>query len=311
MSRYVYLGTSDFAVTVLLGLLRRDLRPQLVVTPPDRRRGRGRRTGAAPVAAAAEAEGLAVLKTADVNGEEERARIADTGATIAMVCAFGQIIREPLLSDLEMLNVHPSLLPRWRGAAPIERAIMAGDSETGVCIIELEAGLDSGPVLARRVEPIAPEDDYGSLSTRLAEVGGELAADVLKASFTERLAREPQPESGVTYAEKIERHERRLDPAQPAEQLERQIRALTPHIGAFLEIEGADQRLGIGAARAIDGVAGREVGQITVDEGELTLTCGRGALRLEKVQPPGGRLMATAEYLLGHSPPARAVLGDG
>lgn len=310
MSGFIYLGTSEFAVTVLAGLLRRELRPELVITPPDRRRGRGRKTAAAPVAEAAEAEGLEVLRTADVNGEEERAAIAGTGARVAMVCAFGQIIREPLLSEIEMLNVHPSLLPRWRGAAPIERAIMAGDAETGVCIIELEAGLDSGPILARRAEPITADDTYGTLSARLAEIGGELAAETIRGSLAGRLPRTLQAEEGITYAEKIEREERRLDPALEAGALERRIRALAPHIGAYLEFEGEEGRLGVGAARVIED-GGGQPGEIAVKEGELILTCARGALSLERVQPPGGRMMAARDYLLGHTPPVRARTGEG
>lgn len=315
MSGFIYLGTSDFAVTVLAGLKARGLRPALVVTPPDRPRGRGRRTGEAPVAAAAAADDLAILKTADVNAAEALAAIRASGAETAMVCAFGQIIREPLLSELTMLNVHPSLLPRWRGAAPIERAIMAGDRETGVCIIELEAGLDSGPIVASRVEPIRRDDDYGSLSRRLAELGGELAASALQAAAAGELKPVAQAEEGVTYAEKIERHERRLDPSLPASRLALTVRALTPHIGAYLELEPAPgqqrgERLGVLAASALPAAERPgQTGELLIEGESLLLVCADGSLRLERVKPAGGREMAAADYLRGHRRPGRALVG--
>lgn len=320
MSGYIYLGTSDFAVDVLAGLRNAGLEPTLVMTPPDRPRGRGRHKGAAPVAAAATEAELPLLKTADVNDEEARAAIAATGATVAMVCAFGQIIREPLLSDLTMLNVHPSLLPRWRGAAPIERAIMAGDEETGVCIIELEAGLDSGPILDCRSESITAEDDYGSLSSRLARIGGELAAAAIRRAADDSLDLTPQPEQGVTYAEKIDRSERRLDPSRPAIEVDRQLRALTPHIGAYLEFADGEGRLAVNSATPLAGAGelpselaaaalDAEPGDLFSDSNQLVLVCGEGLLRLDRVQPPGGRPMSAADYLRGHRPPARASTG--
>lgn len=312
MSGFVYLGTSDFAVAVLEGMRARGLEPSLVVTPPDRRRGRGRKESPAPVAAVAAEAGIAVLKTANVNDEESLATIAASGAKVAMVCAFGQIIREPLLSELEMLNVHPSLLPRWRGAAPIERAIMAGDEQTGVCIIELEAGLDSGPIASTRQEPIRPDDDYASLSERLAEIGGELAAEAVKAALTGTLELTPQSDSGVTYAEKIDREERRLDPARSADELDRQVRALTPHIGTYLDFGEEKGRLGVvAAAVAEQAPEGAEPGELSIVDSELVLACAEGALRLVRVQPPGSRPMAVADYLRGHEPPARVDADRG
>lgn len=314
MSGFIFFGTSDFAVTVLAGMSSRGLKPTLVVTPPDRRRGRGRRSGEAPVAAAAAAADLPVLKAADVNEDEARSRIAATGAGVAMVCAFGQIIREPLLSDLLMLNVHPSLLPRWRGAAPIERAIMAGDAETGVCIIELEAGLDSGPIVASNTEPIRADDDYGSLSPRLAAIGAELAAAAVRRGLAGDLSPTPQAETGVTYAEKIDREERRLNPEAPAAELERKVRALTPHIGTYLELATAAGetagRLGVLAAGVVEAEARGAAGDLMVDDGKLLLVCGGGLLSLERVRPPGGKEMASADYLRGHSLPAGALTGD-
>ena len=162
-ARTVFVGTTDFAAAVLDRLAASDERPVLVVTRPDRPRGRGRRVAAPPVAEAARALGIDLYQPESVNDEAARARIADAKPDVICVCAFGALIKEPLLSEYELLNVHPSLLPRWRGAAPIERAMMAGDAETGVSIMRLTAGLDSGPVCLQAREPIGPQDTYGTL----------------------------------------------------------------------------------------------------------------------------------------------------
>jgi methionyl-tRNA formyltransferase len=177
--RTVFLGTSEFAAAVLRRLTASPHRPELVVTRPDRPSGRGRRLAAPPVADVARELGIDLDQPGSVNDEAARARIAQARPEVVCVCAFGALIKEPLLSDYEMLNVHPSLLPRWRGAAPIERAIMAGDERTGVSIMRVAAGLDSGPVCAQQSEPIAAEDTYGTLAARLEEVGGELLVRTL------------------------------------------------------------------------------------------------------------------------------------
>ena len=241
--RTVYLGTSDFAATVLDRLAASAHRPQLVVTRPDAPRGRGRKLAAPPVAERAELLGIEVLQPDDVNSEAARERIAAAEPEVVVVSAYGALVKEPLLSDHELLNVHPSLLPRWRGAAPIERAIEAGDEETGVSIMRLVAELDAGPVAVQRAEAIRPDDDFGSLSERLAALGGELLVEALdgEPAFRE------QPDTGVTYAEKIGPDDRRLDPSEPADLLERRIRALSPHVGAYLELPW-DERLGVSRA---------------------------------------------------------------
>jgi methionyl-tRNA formyltransferase len=227
-------------------------------------------------------------------------RIRASGAEIGVVCAFGQLIREPLLSQLEMLNVHPSLVPRWRGAAPIERAIMAGDAETGATIMRVEAGLDSGPVALAEPTAIEPSDDYGTLSARLAELGGELILRALDLRATGQLELTDQDESKATYAEKIAPDERRLDPTQPAVELERTVRALHPHVGAYLELDGGE-RLGVRAASAEDGAL--RPGQLAADSRALRLGCGEGVLRLDVVQPAGKRAMEATAYLRGHPAP--------
>jgi methionyl-tRNA formyltransferase len=270
----VYLGTSAFAAAVLERLAATPHRPTLVVTRPDRPAGRGRVLTPPPVATAARELGVEVIQPESVNTDEVTDRIAATGAEAVVVCAFGTIIKEPLLSRLELLNVHPSLLPRWRGAAPVERAIIAGDDETGVSIMRVTAGLDSGPVCLAEAEPIVPYDDYASLSARLQELGARLLVRVLE----ERPPCVEQDEAGATYAEKIGPADRTLDPDAPAEVNERIVRALHPHIGARLPLPDGTF-LGVRRARVADD----------------------GSLELLEVQPPGGRPMPYADYLRGHA----------
>lgn len=271
--RTVYLGTSEFAAAILGRLADSPHRPALVVTRPDRPKGRGRALQSPPVADLARVLGIALDQPEDVNGEEARARIAAAEPDVLIVCAFGALIKEPLLSDHEILNVHPSLLPRWRGAAPIERAIMAGDTETGVAIMRLTAGLDSGPVCLVEREPIRDDDTYGSLALRLQQRG----ADLLLRALDERPAFTEQPEDGVTYAEKLTAEDRTLDPSAPGIEQERVVRALSPHVGARLRLPDGSF-LGVKAARAAPD----------------------GTLELLEVQPPGGRPMPYADYLRGH-----------
>jgi methionyl-tRNA formyltransferase len=230
---------------------------------------------------------LDVFAPESVNTPEAWERIAAAQAEIGCVCAFGALIKAPLLDELELLNVHPSLLPRWRGAAPVERAIMAGDERTGVSIMRLTAGLDSGPVCLQEAEEIRPDDDYGSLATRLQTLGGEL----LVRALDERADCHEQPEEGVTYAEKLTAEDRSLDPGRPAAELERTVRALQPHIGA---------RFGeLGVRRAAAVPDGPPQGELAAQDGRLLLGTADGALELLEVQPPGRRAMAAADYLRG------------
>ena len=301
--RPVFLGTSEFAATVLRALAGSAHRPALVVTPPDRRQGRGRKLSPPPAATAADELDLALLQAEKVNEPEIVAAIGAAGPDVGVVCAFGQIIREPLLSQPQMLNVHPSLLPRWRGAAPIERAMMAGDATTGVSIMRLGEGLDSGPVALQAEVPIKPDDDHTALEARLADLGGELMVQALDLCASAELELTEQDEARVTYAEKIEAADRRLDPFRPAAELERIVRALTPHIGAYLQLAG-DERLGVRAAAAQDG--GTPAGTLAERDGELLLGTPEGELRLALVQPPGGRPMPADAYLRGHGIPGLA-----
>ena len=296
--RTVYLGTSEFAAEVLERLAESPHRPALVVTRPDRPAGRGRRLSSPPVARSAQALGLDVFQPDDVNEEGARARIAALEPDVVVVCAFGALIRDELLAAHELLNVHPSLLPRWRGAAPIERAMMAGDTETGVAIMRVTAGLDSGPVCLLEREPIRADDTFGTLSARLARLGREL----LVRALDERPACVEQSDDGVTYAEKITADDRVLDPvAQPAAELDRIVRALSPHVGARLALPGGSEHLGVWSARPAAPVA-HQPGWLGSEGGRLLVSCAGGsALELLTVQPPGKRAMPAADYLRGHS----------
>jgi methionyl-tRNA formyltransferase len=272
--RTVYLGTSGFAASVLERLARSAHRPTLVVTRPDRPAGRGRKLTPPPVAELAKRLSIELDQPDDVNSAEARDRIAREEPEVVVVCAFGALLKEPLLSDFELLNVHPSLLPRWRGAAPIERAIMAGDAETGVSIMRVTAGLDSGPVCLAAPEPIRPDDTYGTLAPRLEQLG----ADLLVEALDSRPPCHEQDEAQTTYAEKISAADRTLDPAASPEEQERVVRALHPHIGARLP-QPDGSFLGVRRAKVSD-------------DGER--------LELLEVQPPGGRPMAYADYVRGH-----------
>jgi methionyl-tRNA formyltransferase len=294
--RTVYLGTSEFAAVVLERLASSPHRPALVVTRPDRPKGRGRHVSPPPVAVRAAALGLDVIQPERLHEPAVLERIDSVAPEVACVCAYGVLIKEPLLSAYEMLNVHPSLLPRWRGAAPVERAIMAGDERTGVSIMRVTEGLDSGAVCVQEAEPIRADDDYGTLAGRLQRLGGELLVRALdeRPPFTE------QDPSLVTYAHKIEAADRALDPGRPPAELERTVRALRPHIGARVVLPGGDF-LGVIAARVVED--GPEPGRVRAEGGRLLLGAAGGALDLIEIRPPGGRPMAAADWLRGRPDP--------
>jgi methionyl-tRNA formyltransferase len=286
--RTVFLGTSAFAAEVLTRLAATDHRPQLVVTRPDRRAGRGQKLTPPPVARTASALGIELFQPQNVNEPDACERIAAARPEVVAVCAFGALLKEPLLSDHELINVHPSLLPRWRGAAPVERAIMEGDAGTGVSTMLTEAGFDTGPVYLAGSEPIRTDDTYGTLATRLEQLG----ADLLIRTLDERPAPVQQPEEGVTYAAKIGPDDRTLDPQATAAVNDRKVRALTPHIGARVQLQDGSF-LGVLHAASIEPDA---TGPLRAADGRLLL----GGLELLEVQPPGGRPMDAAAYLRGH-----------
>lgn len=298
--RHVFLGTSEFAAAVLERLVASPFPPALVITRPDRPRGRGRRMQSPPVAEAARRLGVELLAPDDLQAPDVVERIAAAEPEVLCVCAYGVLLREPLLSAYEVFNVHPSLLPRWRGAAPIERALMAGDAQTGVSIMRLVEALDAGPVCLQTAEPIAPDDDAGSLGLRLQELGGELLVQALD-------HRPPfwgQPDAGVTYAEKIGSEDRLLDFTEPGAHEERRVRALHPHVGARLALADGSA-LGVRGARLRADVE-VDPGRLHVTESRLLLDCADAALELIEIQPPGARAMAAADWLRGRAGAALA-----
>jgi methionyl-tRNA formyltransferase len=285
-----FFGTSAFGADVLRALVERGrLTITAVVSQPDRESGRGRRLTSPPVADAARELGIAL-------SQPERASQAPPPADAGIVVAFGQIIREPLLSAYPLVNLHPSLLPRWRGAAPIERAIMAGDAETGVAVIALAAELDAGPVLAEQRFPIGERDDAGAVRARALELGVPL----LETALLERPEPRAQSGSGATYAEKIRPDDRMLHWSRPAGELDRVVRALSPHIGARCLLD--DRPFVVWRARPLD--RGPSAGEV---EAPLVVGCGQGALELLELQPAGKRRMGAEEFLRGlRQPPRRA-----
>jgi methionyl-tRNA formyltransferase len=293
--RTVYVGTSEFAAAVLERLAASPHRPLLVVTRPDRPRGRGRRLAPPPVAVTACELGIELEQPESINDEGARERIGAARPQTICVCAFGALIKEPLLSSHRMRNVHPSLLPRWRGAAPVERAIMSGDKETGVSIMVLTSGLDSGPVCLQEAEAIGPRDTYGTLASRLQELGGEL---LVRALDTDPECAE-QDDALATYADKISPPDRALDPRLTAGELERVVRALTPHIGAQVALADGSP-LGVREVLALPcGDGGPPPGAVSFDGSVPLLGCADGALELLVVQPPGRRAMSGEEFLRG------------
>lgn len=265
-----------------------------------------------PVAEAARRLGIDCAQPDSVNSDEGRARIEAAAPEAIVICAFGGLIKEPLLSSRELLNVHPSLLPRWRGAAPIERAIEAGDERTGVSIMRPTAELDAGPVCLARAEPIRPDDDFGSLSSRLEALAGDLLLEALdnRPEFRE------QPPEGVTFADKIVAEDRFLDPERPAIELERRVRALSPHIGAHVELEGGE-RFQVLRASALQRDEGVELppgwplpGELVAAGSRLLLGCADGALELLVVKPAGRGAMDAGAYLRGHRPAGAGQSGS-
>ena len=282
MPRVVFLGTSAFGGDVLRRLVHEpEIEIAAVVTQPDRPSGRGRREQSPPVALAARELGLRLLQSASASADPVD---ADVGAVVA----FGQMVRPPLLGAYPLYNLHPSLLPRWRGAAPVERAIMAGDAETGVCVIDLTAELDAGPIHGCERFAIGPEDDAGAVRARALELG----TPVLAAALRGETAGVEQPEAGVTYAHKIEPPDRRIDWSGTAASAADLVRALSPHIGARCELDG--EPVTVWRARAAEGE-----GSPGAVSPPLRVACADGVLDVLEVQPAGRRRMDVADDLRG------------
>ncbi len=296
------MGTPDFAVPTLAALVAAGHDVLACYTQPPRPAGRGKQLQPSPVQRAAEAMGIAVRHPASLKGETEQAEFAALAADIAVVAAYGLILPRGVLAAPRhgCLNVHASLLPRWRGAAPIQRAILAGDAATGVTVMQMEAGLDTGPMLLAEATAVARKT-AGELTGELAECGARLMVVVLA-----DLAAYPpvaQPEEGVTHAAKIDKAEARLDFARCAGEVERQIRAFAPSPGAFFELDGERYRV-----LAADVVAGEGMPGMTLDDG-LAIACDPGAIRPILVQRAGRPAMDTAALLRGRAIPAGTRLG--
>ena len=301
-----FAGTAPFGAAMLRALLdgpgddrpgRDDL--ALVISQPDRPKGRGKQLASPPVAELAKERGVRLVQPERTHDDDLLALYAELGITTFVVAAFGQMIREPLLSDFLMLNVHGSILPEYRGAAPIERAIMDGRTETGVDIMRMEAGLDTGPTAVRARVPISVTDDAGAVFAKLEAVGGQILFDALERVDAGTIEFTPQPDTGETYAHKITAPDRMVDPAREARCLHDQVRALSPHVGAWLNVDG--QRLGIWRTAVTDTdvpVAGRP-GAIWHDQQRLLIGASDAALDVLELQPPGKRRMAAGDWLRG------------
>ena len=296
--RIIFMGTPDFSVPALDALHAAGHEIVCVYTQPPRPAGRGKKDRPSPVQARAEALGLEGRHPARLKGAEEQAAFAALEADLAVVVAYGLILPQPVLDAPRFgcMNIHASLLPRWRGAAPIHRAVMAGDAETGVCIMQMEAGLDTGPVLLHESTAIGAEETTGDLHDRLSEMGARLI--VSAAERAGALEPMPQPELGVTYAEKIDKAEAAVDWSRPAEEVDRHIRGLSPFPGVWTEVAG--ERVKLLRARLAEGSGAP--GEVL---GGFTVACGSGAVEITQAQRPGKRPMEVAELLRGLTLPGR------
>ncbi len=293
--RLIFMGTPDFAVKTLESLVSAGHEIAAVYTQPPRPAGRGKKERKSAVHTAAEALGLTVFTPKSMKAEPAIAEFSALEADAAVVVAYGQILPQAVLDapKLGCLNVHASLLPRWRGAAPIHRALMAGDSVTGVCIMQMEAGLDTGPVLARTEKKISSDDTTQSLHDRLAAAGAGLINGVLKDLAAGTAVAEAQPNAGVTYAKKIEKSEARINWQESADYIDRMVRGLFPFPGAWCEIGGARVKILAGCVSPQSGEAG------TVLDDNFTIACGSGAYRPMRVQKAGKEAVDTEAYLRG------------
>ncbi|MCU0856201.1 MAG: methionyl-tRNA formyltransferase [Rhodobacteraceae bacterium] len=290
--KVVFMGTPEFSVPALDALVEAGHKIAAVYTQPPRPAGRGQKDRPSPVHLRAEALGLPVRHPRTLRTPEAQTDFAALGADIAVVVAYGLILPRAVLDAPRhgCLNIHASLLPRWRGAAPIHRAVLAGDAETGVCIMAMEEGLDTGPVLLRAATPIGPTETTGDLHDRLSAIGAMLIVDALARLDT--LVPEPQPDEGVTYASKIDKAEAAIDWAKPAAEIDRQIRGLSPFPGAWTTHEG--RRLKLLRSRLAGGRGAP--GEVL---GGLTIACGAGATDILEVQAEGRARQDAASFLRG------------
>ncbi|SEV95263.1 methionyl-tRNA formyltransferase [Aliiroseovarius sediminilitoris] len=294
--RLVFMGSPDFSVPVLEALVDAGHEIAAVYCQPPRPAGRGKKDRPGPVHARAAELGLQVRHPVSLKDADEQAAFAALNADVAVVVAYGLILPQAVLDAPKhgCLNIHASLLPRWRGAAPIHRAIMAGDPETGVCIMQMEAGLDTGPVLLHEVTPIGAQETTAELHDRLSAIGARLIVEAL--GRLPDLTRVPQAEDGVTYAHKIDKAEAQIDWTRPAVEVDRLIRGLSPFPGAKCDMGGEQVKLL--ASRVLDGSG--KPGQVL--DG-FTIACGEGAVEIHRAQRPGKRAMEAEDFLRGFDLP--------
>jgi methionyl-tRNA formyltransferase len=309
--RVGFAGTPAFAATALGQIVDAGFSVPLVLTRPDKPKGRGQHLDVTPVKSAALARGLAVHQPATLRDADAVARLARTSLDVLVVAAYGLILPPDVLEwpRAGCLNIHASLLPRWRGAAPIQRAIEAGDRSTGISIMRMDAGLDTGPVVAMHEIAIHPRETGGSLQDKLAALGASAIVQALHALDRQgRLDAVPQPASGATYAHKLVRDEARIDWNQDAVTLDRRIRAFDPEPGAYTTLAG--DRLKIRAAIGLDGARAVPGTIIAAGAGGIDVACGAGLLRIVQVQPAGSRAMPVAAYLSGRRIDAGMRFGE-
>jgi len=302
--RIAYMGTPDFSVAALAALIEAGHEVACVYSQPPRPAGRGKKDRPSPVHEFAAERGIEVRHPETLRDEAEQAAFAALDLDLAVVAAYGLILPKAILEAPRhgCLNIHASLLPRWRGAAPIQRAILAGDRISGVTIMRMDEGLDTGPMLLRESVTIGPKTNAGRLHDDLAAMGARMIVEALAKLEAGKLEETPQPEEGVTYAAKIDKAESRIDWSRPAAEIERQLRAFAPLPGAWFELNGERIRALAGSA-----VSGRGKPGEALDD-SLTVACGEGAIRLELVQRAGKGAMDTAAFLRGRPVPKGTVL---
>ena len=306
--KLIFAGTPVFAAQALSAILAAGHQIALVLTQPDRQSGRGMAVHASPVKELALANGIEVFQPPTLKDDAAQQRLRDVGADAMIVAAYGLILPQAVLDTprLGCINIHASLLPRWRGAAPIQRALLAGDRETGVCIMQMDAGLDTGAVLHRASLPIDDDDTAATLHDKLADLGARLIVEALAKS---PLTPTAQPDQGATYAAKIDKAEAWLDWLLPASQLARQVRAFNPFPGAAARVGGNPLKVWRAEVESVDGIQAEPGTVLAADKAGIVVACGQGALRLTELQKAGGKRLPVAQYL-GGSPLAAGIRFD-
>ena len=297
--KVIFAGTPDFAAQALRAIAAAGFEIPLVFTQPDRPKGRGMQLQASPVKQAALELGLTIAQPASLRHEEAQALLRAQNADVMVVAAYGLILPQAVLDTPAhgCLNIHASLLPRWRGAAPIQRAIEAGDAETGVCIMQMDAGLDTGAVVSTHRYPIKNTDTANEVHNALMQLGAQaIVADLQQLQQTGRLNATPQPQTGITYAQKLTKEEAKIDWHQPAPVIEHKIRAFNPVPGAWVEYQ--DRPLKIWQAEAVE-QSGRAGEVLAISSYGIIVACGEGALNITELQPAGSKRMPIAAFAAG------------